>query len=90
FSWLRHGLVPLLGIAAFIPALLTAAGIPVFSFVTKLKEPVSYAGPAVGGWLLAGLAVLTFLWRNHRERVVEIGEVFDAESMDPDPPRDNP
>ncbi|GAA2052454.1 hypothetical protein GCM10009839_69820 [Catenulispora yoronensis] len=76
FSWLRHGLVPLLGIAAFVPALLTAAGIPAFSFVTKLTTPVSYAGPAVGVWLVVGVGVLAYLWTHHRERVVQIGTVF--------------
>src|SRR5438309_1797095 len=33
FNWLSHLIIPLLGIAAFVPAWLTAAGIKVFSFV---------------------------------------------------------
>jgi len=77
FSWLRHGLVPLLGIAAFVPALLTAAGVPAFSFVSKLTPPASYAGPAVGVWLLVGLGVLIWLWTRHRERVVQIGTLVE-------------
>jgi amino acid transporter len=81
FSWLRHGLVPLLGIAAFVPALLTAAGVPAFSFVSELTPPASYAGPAEGVWLLVGLGVLGWLWTRHRERVVQIGTVAeDAEN----------
>ena len=38
FNWLSHLIIPLLGIAAFVPAWLTAAGIKVFSFVTPLAR----------------------------------------------------
>ena len=48
FNWLSHLIIPLLGIAAFVPAWLTAAGIKVFSFVTPLAPPLSYMGPGVG------------------------------------------
>ncbi|MEV5688151.1 hypothetical protein AB0L68_34035 [Streptomyces sp. NPDC052164] len=41
-------LSPVPGIAAFVPDLLTAAGIPAFGFVSELSAPVSYAGPVVG------------------------------------------
>ena len=48
---LLHLIVPILGILAFIPAWLTAAGLPVFTFISTLAPPISYAGPAVGsGW----------------------------------------
>ncbi|MBO1753546.1 APC family permease [Allobranchiibius sp. CTAmp26] len=80
FHWLRHGVVPTLGIIAFIPALLTSAGIPVFSFVTPLSAPISYAGPIVAGWMVIGVAYLVYLWTRHRSRVVATGLVhLDAE-----------
>ncbi|NUP46125.1 MAG: APC family permease [Catenulispora sp.] len=85
FSWLRHGLVPLLGIAAFVPALLTAAGVPAFSFVSKLTPPSSWAGTVVGVWLVLGLGVLAWLWTHHRERVVEIGTLFESGAPGADP-----
>ena len=44
-----HVLIPVLGIATFIPAWLTSAGIKVFSFVAPLSPPVSYMGPADRG-----------------------------------------
>ena len=72
-----HLVVPVLGIAAFTPALLTAAGVPVFSFVTPLTPPVSYAGLVVGLWMLLGLGYLAYLWTRHRQRVIDTGLVED-------------
>ena len=50
FSLLSHLIIPVLGIAAFIPAWLAGAGIkaPGLSFITPLSAPFSYMGPAVG------------------------------------------
>jgi amino acid transporter len=75
FAPVRHGLVPALGAVAFVPALLTAAGLPVFSFIARLAAPVSYAGPVVGVWLLIGLCYLGYLWSRHRQRVIDTGLV---------------
>jgi amino acid transporter len=83
FSVVRHVIFPVLGIVAFVPALLTAAGIPAFSFVTPLTAPISYAGPVVGVWMLLGLIYLAYLWTRHRQRVVDTGRVhLDAEVDD--------
>ncbi|MCX5418991.1 hypothetical protein [Streptomyces sp. NBC_00078] len=71
----RHRLLPLLGIAAFVFALLTAAGLSVFGFVTELTAPVSYAGPIVGVWMAAGVVVLLVLMRRHPERIAETARV---------------
>ncbi|WP_030948737.1 APC family permease [Streptomyces sp. NRRL S-646] len=71
----RHLLLPLLGIIAFVPALLTAAGLPVFDFVTALTAPVSYAGPVVAVWMAVGVVVLLVLMRRHPERISETARV---------------
>ncbi|MFC8518327.1 APC family permease [Streptomyces sp. NPDC057257] len=71
----RHLLLPVLGIVTFVPALLTAAGLPVFDFVTELTAPVSYAGPVVGIWMALGLVVLFVLMRRHPERIAETARV---------------
>ncbi|AOR35829.1 amino acid permease [Streptomyces fodineus] len=75
FKPVRHLLFPVLGIAAFVPALLTAAGIPAFDFVTELTAPVSYAGPVVAIWMATGLVVLLLLIRRHPERIAETARV---------------
>ncbi|WP_438295560.1 APC family permease [Streptomyces sp. HUAS TT7] len=81
FSPVRHVLFPVLGIAAFVPALLTAAGIPAFSFVAELAPPVSYAGPVVGVWMAIGVVVLVVVARRHPERLAQTGRVH---LIDPD------
>jgi len=70
-----HVLIPLLGIAAFVPAWLTAAGIKVFSFVAPLTPPVSYMGPAVAVWMVLGLIYLIVLYRTDPRRITEVGLV---------------
>ncbi|MFG2722131.1 APC family permease [Streptomyces sp. NPDC048416] len=88
FRPVRHMLFPALGIAAFVPALLTAAGIPAFSFVAELSPPVSYAGPVVGAWMAAGVVVLVVLARRHPERLARMGRVHLAEP-DAEPDEDH-
>jgi amino acid transporter len=72
---LLHLIIPLLGIAAFVPAWLTAAGIRVFSFVAPLVPPASYMGPGVAGWMVLGVVYLWYLYARHPQRVVEVGLV---------------
>ncbi|MFF2382245.1 APC family permease [Streptomyces sp. NPDC058108] len=86
FHPVRHLLFPLLGIAAFVPALLTAAGLPVFDFVSELSAPVSYAGPVVGVWMLAGVVVLIVLARRHPGRIADTARVHLDETPSPDLP----
>ncbi|WP_328557001.1 APC family permease [Streptomyces sp. NBC_00358] len=81
----RHLVFPLLGIVAFVPALLTAAGLPVFDFVTELTPPVSYAGPVVGVWMSAGVVILIILLRRHPGRIAETARVHLDETLTPAP-----
>ena len=81
-NWFLHVLIPVLGVIAFVPALFTAAGVPVFSFVVPLTAPVSYAGPIVGVWILIGLAYLVFLTNKHPERVQQMSQVHLTEDVD--------
>ena len=60
-----HLVIPLLGIAAFVPAWLTSAGIRVFSFVTPLTAPSSYMGPGVAGFMVLGVIYLIYLYRTN-------------------------
>lgn len=75
FNVALHVLVPVLGIVAFVPAFLTAAGLPVFSFISKLTPPVSYAGPIVAAWMVAGLVYLAYLLRTAPARVAEMSRI---------------
>ncbi len=80
---LLHVVVPLLGVVAFVPALFTAAGVRIFSFVAPLASPVSYAGPIVGLWLLLGLAYLLYLGSRHPDRVRAMSQVHLVDELDP-------
>jgi amino acid transporter len=75
FNWLSHLIIPVLGIATFVPAWLTAAGIKVFSFVAPLTPPLSYMGPGVAGWMVVGVLYLIYLYRRDPRRVLEVGVV---------------
>jgi amino acid transporter len=76
FSPLLHGLVPILGIVAFLPAFLTAVGIQAFDFVSALPYPISLVGPVVGIWYAIGLVYLVMLSSRRPERLREFGRVF--------------
>jgi amino acid transporter len=75
FNVLSHLIIPVLGIVAFVPAWLSAAGLPVFNFITALPPPISYMGPGVAGWMVVGVIYLIYLYRRDPQRVVEVGLV---------------
>ena len=78
FNALLHGLLPLAGIAAFVPAFFTAVGVgkSVFSFVSPLPAPFNLVGKVDG--ILMGVGVLylivLYVWRP--DRVRDTGKVF--------------
>lgn len=80
---LLHLVIPLAGIAAFVPAWLTAAGIRVFFFVAPLSAPASYMAPGVAGFMAVGVAYLIYLYVRDPRRVTEVGLVhIDAPELD--------
>jgi len=89
FNVALHLLAPVLGIVAFVPAFLTAAGLPVFSFISKLTPPVSYAGPAVGAWMIVGIGYLAYVLRRAPGRVAEMSTVH-LDDLDPAAPAEPP
>src|SRR3954471_7471838 len=79
FKWWLHGLIPVLGALAFIPAFCAGAGIPVFSFIQPLPKPLSYAGPAAAIWMVIGVAYLVVLLVRRPDRITETRRVFAEE-----------
>ncbi len=78
FNLLLHAVIPVLGIAAFVPAWLTALGLgsSFLKFVTPLTYPASETGLAIGIWYAIGLVVLGYLYARHPGRLPEMKRVF--------------
>ncbi len=90
FSIVSHLIIPVLGIAAFIPAWLAGAGIkaPGLSFITPLSTPYSYMGPASAIWMILGVIYLVFLYVRHRQRITDVALIhLDEEPADAPAPR---
>jgi amino acid transporter len=83
FNVFLHLIVPILGIAAFVPAWLTAAGLRFASWVPPLTAPLSYAGIAAGVWMGLGLLYCLYLYARHPERVADVSRVHLDESPEP-------
>ena len=83
FNWLLHGIIPVLGVVAFLPAWFTAMGIgrSVLKFVAPLSYPISETGLAIGIWYLIGVAVLIYLYARHPSRLPEMKRVFADEPV---------
>jgi amino acid transporter len=79
FNIVRHGILPILGALAFIPAFFAGAGIPAFSFISSLSSPLSYAGPIAAIWLAIGVVYLIVLNVRDPRRILETKRVFDEE-----------
>jgi amino acid transporter len=76
--WLWHIVVPVLGIAFLIPGFFDAAGItgvPGFTFITKLTAPLSYAGWAMGLWMLIGVVVLFVLRARKPDAIAAVAQI---------------
>jgi amino acid transporter len=78
FNVVLHGLVPLAGIAAFVPAFFTAVGIgkSVFKFVSNLPAPLTLVGPVDGIAMGVGVLYLIYLYLTHPERIRDTGRIF--------------
>lgn len=83
FNLLLHAVIPVLGIAAFIPAWLTALGLgsSFLKFVTPLSYPASETGLAIGIWYAIGLVVLGYLYARHPGRLPEMKKVFADDAL---------
>jgi amino acid transporter len=75
FNVVSHLVVPVLGIAAFVPAWCAGAGIKIagVSWISPLPAPLSYMAPAVAVWMVIGVAYLVYLYIRDPQRVIDVG-----------------
>jgi amino acid transporter len=80
-SILMHGIIPILGIAAFVPAFFTAMGLPILpgGFITRLPHPLNKAGVAMAIGYFIGVVYLVYLYVTNPERVAATGSIFIGE-----------
>jgi amino acid transporter len=78
FNWILHGLMPLAGVAAFVPAFFASAGIkiPGLRFISPLTYPLNRAALAGAIWMVLGLVYLAYLYMREPQRVRDTGKVF--------------
>jgi hypothetical protein len=81
FHGFKHLVVPVAGIAVFIPAWLTAVGLPILpgNFIGRLSKPLSYAGLVVAVWYVLGIIYMFYLYSSAPERIRDTGKVFEEE-----------
>ncbi|HVD02778.1 MAG TPA: APC family permease [Candidatus Dormibacteraeota bacterium] len=82
FNWIRHALVPVLGVLAFVFPLLAGLGLAVVSFIAPLTPPISYAGPVVIALYVVGVLVIAYHWQSHPDRVIAIGRTLNDDPTD--------
>jgi len=83
FNWFLHGVIPIAGIAAFVPAFLVAIGVggSVLSFIAPLTYPFNVAGPVVGIWYAIGIVYLIYLSARAPQRLKDTAKVFIEEEV---------
>jgi amino acid transporter len=79
FNFLKHLVIPVLGIAFFVPGWLTAVGIPAFKFVGRLSYPLTLVGPVIAVWYVVGIVYMVYLYRRAPERIAGTAQVFAEE-----------
>jgi amino acid transporter len=78
-----HGVIPILGILAFIPAFFTAMGLPILpgNFIGRLPHPLNKAGIALLVGFAVGVLYLIYLYVTNPGRIQETGRIF----IEPEP-----
>ncbi len=76
FHVVKHGIVPLVGVAILVPPLLAAVGIPAFNFISRLSYPLTLAGIGTIVWYAIGIVVVLYLRARHPDRIAATAHVF--------------
>lgn len=89
FNVLLHGVIPVLGIVAFVPAWMAAMGIGknVLKFVTPLTYPASLTGDIIIAWFVLGVLLLAYFYTRHPERLLLMRRVYGDEPVAGEEPR---
>jgi amino acid transporter len=88
FNALLHGLIPILGILAFVPAIFTSVGLPVLpgDFIARLPHPLNKVGIVVLIAYAIGIAYMVYLYMRAPQRIRDTGRIFIEEEIVPEQP----
>jgi amino acid transporter len=76
FNVIKHVVVPILGIAVFIPAFAAAAGLKLFDFIAPLAWPLTLGSLLVAIWMVVGIVYMIYLYANDRGKIEQTATVF--------------
>ena len=83
FNVIKHLLIPLLGVLAMIPALMSVIGgltIPFFDIkLDPYANSLRFTAPIVGAWMLIGIVIFVVLWMTNRAALARMSEVYGGE-----------
>jgi amino acid transporter len=84
FSWIRHGLVPVLGVIAMIPALLAVIGgltIPILDIeLPPYESALRWTAPIVGIWVILGVVAYFVLRARNPEALERVNYVYGGDT----------
>jgi amino acid transporter len=88
--WLKHVVVPLVGAVVFVPVLLVQFGIPAFSFISRLRAPLTYGAYAAVAIVIVASAAAVYFAITSPEGLSALGTAFDEAAhggqATPEPP----
>jgi amino acid transporter len=80
FNVFKHLVVPILGVLAMVPAMMSVIGgltIPLFDVkLDAYTSSLRFTAPIVGVWMLIGIVIFIWLWARNREALARMGEVY--------------
>ena len=83
FNVIKHLVIPLLGVLAMIPALMSVIGgltIPFFDIkLDPYANSLRFTAPIVGVWMLIGIVIFVVLWMTNRAALARMSEVYGGE-----------
>ena len=83
FNVIKHGLVPVLGVLAMVPALLSVIGgltIPFFDVeLPAYTNSLQYTAPIVGVWMVIGIVIFLWLRMRSPDALKRMGDIYGGE-----------
>src|SRR5205823_13902306 len=83
FNVIKHLVVPILGVLAMIPAVLSVIGgvtIPFFDVtLPPYTNALRFTAPIVAVWMVIGIVVFIWLWTSNRDALKRMGDVYGGE-----------